>query len=283
MSRIEEAMCVSLSSVWKMQGRVGPLFFFFFFSSSASFKSPSSKAIPFHSIHSPPHNQSLHLSEQKILLQQHVGVTTSSLVLYWFSDILCLLRQQSYYSQWTEKDSHLRVYTLPKKHSSGTTHSLLTAKPMWHYFKQFFSGLTDVAWSYPKSQRWRLGCHSNLCVLEWPWTLSWKSNVFAFALIFFLWGFVYKLTVCLSVLFRGQIRSCSIHQVGTTGRASCSSQDWSICLCWMEFWVIIASSLYSPSHSLFFILIKIYMQRIPCLAEIRAWYWIQNWQWTLQG
>lgn len=31
-----------------------------------------------------------------------------------------------------------------------------------------FLGVADVAGSYTKGQRWRLGCYSDLCFLEWP-------------------------------------------------------------------------------------------------------------------
>lgn len=36
--------------------------------------------------------------------------------------------------------------------------------------------VADVAWSYTEGQRWRLGCYSDICVLEWTRTFSWKST-----------------------------------------------------------------------------------------------------------
>ena len=36
--------------------------------------------------------------------------------------------------------------------------------------------IADVARPHSKGQRWRPWCHTDLCVLEWTWAFSWKSN-----------------------------------------------------------------------------------------------------------
>ena len=40
-----------------------------------------------------------------------------------------------------------------------------------------------------------------------------------------------------SVLFWGEIRSCTVHKDSTESRALPSSANWTLCLCRMEFWV----------------------------------------------
>lgn len=60
---------------------------------------------------------------------------------------------------------------------------------LWWYFNAFLTYgfflvfvcvVTDVAWFNTEVQRWRLGCYSDLCVLEWAWAFSRKSNAIAF-------------------------------------------------------------------------------------------------------
>lgn len=53
----------------------------------------------------------------------------------------------------------------------------------------------------------------------------------------YLFFFVLLIWFCFSVLFWGEIRSCTVHKDGTKSRALPSSAHWTICLCRMEFWV----------------------------------------------
>lgn len=39
-----------------------------------------------------------------------------------------------------------------------------------------FPCFSDVARSYSEGQRWRSGCDSDLCVLEWTRTFTWQGN-----------------------------------------------------------------------------------------------------------
>lgn len=40
------------------------------------------------------------------------------------------------------------------------------------------------------------------------------------------------------VLFWGELWSGEVHKAGAASRPLCSSQDWSLCLCWVELWVM---------------------------------------------
>lgn len=40
------------------------------------------------------------------------------------------------------------------------------------------------------------------------------------------------------VLFWGELWSGEVHKAGAASRPLCSSQDWPLCLCWVELWVM---------------------------------------------
>lgn len=48
------------------------------------------------------------------------------------------------------------------------------------------SGIADVARPDTEGQRWRLGCYTDLCVLEWAWAVSWKGECKAYPLLLLL-------------------------------------------------------------------------------------------------
>lgn len=172
--------------------------------------------------------------------------------------------------------------------------------------------LPDVARPHSEGKRRRLRRYSNLCVLEWAWTISWKSThlcffhlpsyhlLHIFAIRFHFWPA--NLSLFSTVLLWGSIRFSEVHQGCTSSRTLCSSPNRTLCLRWMEFWVNSSFLKYLnnvyPSESFFIfwillfcfqfgVLLKIsffwliMLQWFPCLAQICTWYGVQDRQSTI--
>lgn len=116
--------------------------------------------------------------------------------------------------------------------------------------------LLDVGRSDKQGQRRRRRCDWNLCILECSWAFSWQCTSLSLGFTFqlncfllpsFLSPFLSWMSVFLGMLFVGssvqfwrEIWYCEIHKDHPESRSICSSSNWALCLCRVEFWVIIS-------------------------------------------
>lgn len=67
-------------------------------------------------------------------------------------------------------------------------------------------------------------------IISFTFTFFLSSLFFWNFLVIFFYGWI--------VLLWRKVWPCEIHQVGSTSWSLCSFEDWTLCLCWVEFWVI---------------------------------------------